>query len=230
MDHTDLDRQLADLSDPVRRALYRYVSQQGVAVGRDEAARAVGISRPLAAYHLDKLVDAGLLEAHFQRRSGRGGPGAGRPAKLYLRTTRQIELTMPARDYAGLAELLARAVEADSSGAAQTALEGAAGELGGQLGAVAASRIAPDATPEDALGAVQQVLASRGYEPYRDADGTIRLRNCPFDRIAAEHRQIVCGANLAIMEGLIDRLSAAAPIRAELDPQPRQCCVALRTN
>jgi predicted ArsR family transcriptional regulator len=233
MDYSDPSRQLdalAGLGDPVRRALYRYVSQQGVAVGRDEAARAVGVGRPLAAYHLDRLVDSGLLEAHFQRRSGRSGPGAGRPAKLYRRAARQIELTLPARDYAALAELLARAVEADSSGAARTALERAAGELGGRLGADAASRIEPGATREDAIGAVRQALAGRGYEPYDDADGIIRLRNCPFDRVAAAHRDLVCGTNLAMIEGLIDRLGPAAPVRPELDPRPGQCCVALRSN
>jgi predicted ArsR family transcriptional regulator len=233
MDRSDPTQQLAalaDLSDPVRRALYRYVSQQGAAVGRDEAAKAVGIGRPLAAYHLDKLVDSGLLEASFQRRSGRSGPGAGRPAKLYRRAARQIELTLPARDYAVLAELLAQAVEADASGAARTALERAAGELGGQLGAEAASQLPPDATPDDLREVARQALARRGYEPYEDADGVVRLRNCPFDHIAAGHRDLVCGGNLAMIRGLVERLDPAAPFRPELDPWPGQCCVALHTR
>src|ERR671918_660787 len=104
MDPSDVDQQLtglAGLGDPVRRA----------PVSRDEAARAVGISRPLAAYHLDKLVDDGLLEPRYYRRSGRRGPGAGRPAKHYVRAANPIELSLPARDYAALAELLASAVE-----------------------------------------------------------------------------------------------------------------------
>jgi predicted ArsR family transcriptional regulator len=232
MDPTDLEQQLAGLTglaDPVRRALYRHVSERGAAVTRDEAAHAVGISRPLAAYHLDKLVDDGLLETRYERRTGRRGPGAGRPAKLYLRSARQIELSLPARDYAALAELLARAVEADRSGAARIALHDAARVLGAELGAETARRLTPEGR-QPALAALRQVLASRGYEPYDDADGTIRLRNCPFDRIAAQDRELVCGANLAMVEGLTDQLGGEQPIRPMLDPKPGRCCVALATD
>src|SRR6266508_2457938 len=106
---------LASLGDPVRRALYKYVIDRGLAVGRDEAAAAAGISRSLAAYHLDKLVDAGLLDTRFERRTGRRGPGAGRTAKLYLRAREPVAITLPVRDYEAIALLLASAVEADAS-------------------------------------------------------------------------------------------------------------------
>ena len=230
MNLTDIDQQLAGLAglgDPIRRALYRHVAERGVPVSRDDAAQAVGISRPLAAYHLDKLVDDGLLEASYQRRSGRQGPGAGRPAKHYLRADRQIELSLPARDYAALAELLAGAVEADRSGAAQNALSRAAANLGAELGTEAASHPGADGHPNQVLAALRQVLAARGYEPYEDADGSIRLRNCPFDRIAAHHRDLVCGANHAMLQGLTDHLDGDPPVRAVLDPQPGRCCVVL---
>jgi predicted ArsR family transcriptional regulator len=229
MDLTDADQQLTDLTglgDPVRRALYRHVAERGVPVSRDDAAHAVGISRPLAAYHLDKLVDDGLLQASYQRRSGRRGPGAGRPAKHYARADRQIELSLPARDYAALAELLARAVEADPSGAAKAALDRAAAALGAELGAEAADHTAADGGPDHVLAGLRRALAGRGYEPY-DEDGVIRLRNCPFDRIAAGHRQLVCGANVAMLQGLADHLGSDRPVRAVLDPQPGRCCVAL---
>jgi predicted ArsR family transcriptional regulator len=230
MEPTNADQQLsglAGLGDPVRRALYRYVAGRGVPVSRDDAARAVGISRPLAAYHLDKLIDDGLLEARYQRRGGRRGPGAGRPAKHYIRADRQIELSLPPRDYGALAELLARAIEADRPGTARAALNHAAGALGGELATEAANHIAPDAEPDHLLAALRQALASRGYEPYDDSDGTIRLRNCPFDRIAAQHRELVCGANLAILQGLTGHLGDDLPVRAVLDPQPGRCCVAM---
>jgi len=231
MDPSDVDQQLtglAGLGDPIRRALYRHVADRGLPVSRDEAALAAGISRPLAAYHLDKLVDDGLLEARYHRRSGRRGPGAGRPAKHYVRADRQIELSLPARDYAALAELLANAVEADHSGAAQAALNRAAATLGAELGTEAASHSAPDGHPDQVLAAVRQALAARGYEPYDDPDGTIRLRNCPFDRIAAQHRQLVCGANHAMLQALTDQVDSDPPtVRAVLDPQPGRCCVTL---
>jgi len=230
MDQSAIDQQLTGLSglgDPLRRALYRHVAERGVPVSRDDAALAVGISRPLAAYHLDKLVDDGLLEARYQRRGGRQGPGAGRPAKHYVRAAGQIELSLPARDYAALAELLAGAVEADPSGAAQAALNRAAGTLGAELGTEAARHTAADGNPDEVLASLRQTLADRGYEPYDDPDGAIRLRNCPFDRIAAHHRQLVCGTNLALLQGLADHLDGDPPVRAVLDPQPGRCCVVL---
>jgi predicted ArsR family transcriptional regulator len=231
MDRSDIDRQLtglAGLGDPLRRALYRYVAERGEPVSREDAAAAVGISRPLAAYHLDKLIDDGLLEARYQRRSGRQGPGAGRPAKHYVRAAGQIELSLPTRDYGVLAELLAGAVEADTSGTAQAALNRAAGALGAELGAKAATTTAADGTPAQALAALRQALAGRGYEPHDDPDGAIRLRNCPFDGIAARHRDLVCGANLAMLESLIGQLGGDPPVQAVLDPQPGRCCVVLR--
>jgi predicted ArsR family transcriptional regulator len=231
MNASDVDQQLAGLAglgDPLRRALYRYVADRGVPVSRDDAARAVGISRPLAAYHLDKLLHDGLLEPHYQRRGGRQGPGAGRPAKHYVRADRQVELSLPTRDYAALAELLAGAVEADPSGAATAALNRAAATLGAELGAQAANHTTPDGDPDQVLAAVRQALADRGYEPYDDPDGTIRLRNCPFDRIAAQHRELVCGANHAMLGALTDQVDSDPPtVRAVLDPQPGRCCVTL---
>jgi predicted ArsR family transcriptional regulator len=230
MDPSDIDQQLtglAGLGDPLRRALYRYVAERGVPVSREDAATAVGISRPLAAYHLDKLIDDGLLEARYQRRSDRRGPGAGRPAKHYVRADRQIELSLPARDYAALAELLAGAVEADPSGAAQAALNRAAASLGAELGTEAATLVAADADPAQVLAALRQALAARGYEPYDDVDGAIRLRNCPFDRIAAHHRQLVCGANHAMLRALTEHLDGDPPVQTVLDPQPGRCCVVL---
>jgi predicted ArsR family transcriptional regulator len=231
MDPTDVDQQLtslAGLGDPIRRALYRYVADRGVPVSRDEAAQAAGISRPLAAYHLDKLVDDGLLEPRYHRRGRRRGPGAGRPAKHYVRADRPLELSLPARDYAALAELLAGAFEADRSGAAKAALNRAAAALGAELGTEAAGRTAPDGDPDQVLAAVRQVLAARGYEPYQDPDGTIRLRNCPFDRIAARHRELVCGANHAMLQALTHQVDGDPPtVRAVLDPQPGRCCVTL---
>jgi predicted ArsR family transcriptional regulator len=231
MDPTDLDRQLsglAGLGDPIRRALYRHVADRGDPVSRDDAACAAGISRPLAAYHLDRLVHDGLLEPRYQRRGGRQGPGAGRPAKHYVRADRPIELSLPTRDYAALAELLAGAIEADPSGTARAALNRAAAALGAQLGAEAATRVAADADPAQVLAAVRQALAARGYEPDDEADGTIRLRNCPFDRIAAHHRQLVCGANHAMVQALTDHLDGDPPtVRAVLDPRPGRCCVTL---
>jgi predicted ArsR family transcriptional regulator len=232
MSDLDLDRQLdvvASLGEPVRRALYRYVAGRGVPVGRDEAAAGTGISRPLAAYHLDKLVEEGLLDARFERPPGRTGPGAGRPAKHYLRSARQVEINLPARDYELAARLLAQAIEADPSGAARGTLAEAARTFGAELCAQAAGGAGGEGR-DQVLAAVRRILAERGYEPYDESDGTIRLRNCPFHRLAADHRELVCRANLAMLEGLADAAGGTGIITPVLDPRPGQCCVAFKPH
>ena len=223
MDRLDLERRLdalASLAEPVRLALYRCVAGREQGVGRDEAAAVVGISRALAAYHLDKLADAGLLDVRFERRSGRSGPGAGRTAKLYRRSARPLEVALPARNYRLIAELLADAVQADPSGAARAALERAARSVGAE-NAIHADE--DHSRPRDA--GVHAVLARHGYEPYDD-EGVTRLRNCPFEQLAQTHRELVCRANLAFVEGLVQGLRARG-LRAVLDPRPGRCCVAL---
>jgi predicted ArsR family transcriptional regulator len=228
-DSADLDRRLdalANLGDPVRRALYRYVISQAEAVGRDEAAGATGVSRSLAAYHLDKLTTAGLLDVRYERRSGRSGPGAGRPAKLYLRARDPVEVAVPPRAYELIALLLADAVAADPSGTAAAALIEAARTYGLGLSPVPARNPETGQTPRGGLPAMRRLLESQGYEPYDDEQGVIRLRNCPFDQLAAAHRDLVCGANLALIESVIEA-QGVTEVRAVLDPRPDRCCVAL---
>lgn len=223
-DHPDLEAQLDRLSglgEGQRRALYALVAGEHRAVSRDEAAAAVGISRSLAAYHLDRLVDDGLLEVRFERRTGRRGPGAGRPAKLYERSRRPVELSVPARDYAFIADLLAKAVESEASGAAQAALRQVAHDTG------ASSVTQPAPHESGKLGELRQALVDRGYEPYEDADGTLRLRNCPFHRLTEHHRDLVCGANLAFIAGITEQTGASEHLRPHLDPRPGECCVTM---
>jgi predicted ArsR family transcriptional regulator len=213
---------LKGLADPVRRALYRHVVAQGVPVGRDAAARAVGISRSLAAYHLDRLVDDGLLEPRYERLTERRGPGAGRPSKLYVQSAARFHVSVPARDYELAARLLAAAAETEEDGRAAVAR--VARGFGAEIGADVARRCVDGASPGDMAACLVEVLVERGYEPYYD-DGTIRLRNCPFETLAAEHRELVCGMNLAIMEGAADALPTEI-VRPRLDPRTGECCVA----
>ena len=216
---------LGSLDDPVRRRLYEFVAGCAAPVGRDEAAAATGIGRPLAAYHLDRLVALGLLTASFRRPNGRSGPGAGRPAKVYARSAAEFTVTVPPREYELAARLLAAAVEADSDGASQAALAGAARRFGADIGMRSRTAGAGEA---GALAALREY----GFEPFSDAGGTIRLRNCPFRHLAAAHPQVVCGMNLALIEGVTAGLASGdpqpAPLHPQLDPQPGCCCVAIR--
>jgi predicted ArsR family transcriptional regulator len=205
---------VSSLDDPVRRRLYEVVAQRTEPVGRDEAAAEAGLGRALAVYHLDRLVEAGLLTATYARPAGRTGPGAGRPAKLYARSDREFAVTVPPREYELAARLLVRAVEADTSGRSRIALLDAARRLGAELG----SRFR---TAE-----LESALARHGYEPRRDAAGTIRLRNCPFHQLAEQHRDLVCGMNLGLIEGLVAGLDVPQA-RPSLDPSPGHCCVVI---
>jgi predicted ArsR family transcriptional regulator len=213
---------LSSLDEPVRGRLYEFVSGRAEPVGRDEAAAAAGIGRPLAAYHLDRLVELGLLTASYQRPAGRSGPRAGRPAKMYARSGREFVVTVPPREYELAARLLAQAVESDRGGQARAALYDAARQFGADLG----KRSRASGARGNARQAVQSALAGHGFEPWQDEDGAVRLRNCPFHQLAAQHPGIVCGMNLALIEGLVAGLGAAGMVPA-LDPGPGRCCVVI---
>ncbi len=210
--------QLGVLEEPTRRRLYELVREHGEPTSREHAARALAISRTLAAYHLDKLVENGLLTTEYRRGEGRTGPGAGRPAKLYSPSAQEIVVSVPARDYAFAADLLAEALEGESSAGARDELRLAAHGRGVDEGA----SLREATKRQDLMG----ILAQRGYEPYEDEGGTIRLRNCPFDRLAGEHREVVCGMNEAFTQGLLEGLGRDDVVAA-LDPAPGRCCVAI---
>ena len=229
LDPADVTSQIsaiAALNEPIRRALYEYVSQAVGAVGRDEAAGAVGIARELAAFHLDKLLDEGLLDVEYRRISGRSGPGAGRPAKLYRRSGREVQVILPERRYDLVARLMAEALE--EPGGDPAAVDRAARRFGQTLGEEARQELGRRASTKRLLEKACEVLRDYGFEPLH-AEGEIRLRNCPFDAIAKDHVALVCGMNLALGEGLLAGLGAEG-IDVRLDPLPGTCCVALSTG
>src|SRR5215472_6290101 len=243
---------VSTLSDPVRARLYDFVAGSREPVGRDEAAAAAGIGRATAVYHLDRLVESGLLTVSYRRPPGRSGPGAGRPAKRYARSEREFTVTVPPREYELAAHLLAQAVAADQDGASRATLRDAARQFGESAGAghrATGGEAAGDAGPGrgeagrdrgeadrgDAgrcRGDTERLAAAlraHGFEPWPGPDGTVVLRNCPFHQLAARHRDIVCGMSLALIEGLVTGLGAEG-MRPELDPRPGQCCVVIRAG
>ncbi|TYB47645.1 helix-turn-helix domain-containing protein [Nonomuraea sp. PA05] len=213
---------IAALDEPTRRRLYEFVVRQPAPVSRDQAADAVQTPRNTVSFHLDKLVAEGLLEAVYQRRTGRTGPGAGRPAKLYRRAPGQIAVSLPDRHYEMAAHLLADALqEAQTSGEPpRDVLERRARELGRDLGRDASERGTP--------AAVVQALESLGFEPRANGD-TIALVNCPFHDLARRHTAMVCGMNLCLLTGLLEGL-AATDVTARLEPAPGHCCVRLHPS
>ncbi|MES4902405.1 MULTISPECIES: helix-turn-helix domain-containing protein [unclassified Streptomyces] len=222
----DIDA-IAALQDPVRRRLYEYVVAQGREVGRNEAAEAAGVARTLAAHHLDRLAEVGLLESGSRRLSGRSGPGAGRPAKVYTRARAELSVSLPARDYRTAAALLAEAAE-------QAGLDAGLCAVARRRGEVLRGSAAPCGGLEEAM----EMLAARGYEPHledvEDAEGVsgaaasvVRMRNCPFHAVAERFPPLVCGMNLALLEGLF---GTDGPVRARMDPRPGECCVVVENS
>ncbi|MFI8368257.1 helix-turn-helix transcriptional regulator [Streptomyces sp. NPDC085466] len=232
----DIDA-IAMLQDPVRRRLYEYVVAQGREVGRNEAAEGAGVARTLAAHHLDKLTEAGLLESGSRRLTGRSGPGAGRPAKVYTRAAGERAVSLPGRDYRTAAELLAEAAEEAGLDAGLTAAARRRGEA-----------LRGSAEPCGGLDEAMAILAARGYEPRLEAaeggggaegeDGgaegegavsgaVIRMRNCPFHAVAEAFPPLVCGMNLALLEGLF---GVDGPLRARMDARPGECCVVIQAS
>jgi predicted ArsR family transcriptional regulator len=216
---------IAALDEPTRRSLYDYVVAQSAPVSREDAATALDLPRATAAFHLDRLVDQGLLDVVFERRTGRSGPGAGRPAKLYRRSANSVAVSLPPRRYDLAGRLLAGALEhADRSGDAPGAtLDQHAYQLGRELGETARS-----ADPGEGREVALRVLRAHGFEPRSDGD-TITLANCPFHVLAQQYTDTVCGMNLQLLNGILDGL-ASTGLTAHLQPSPDRCCVRLRPS
>ena len=220
---------IAALEQPLRRRLFALLRARDHWTTRDEAAEALGIGRSVAAFHLDKLVEAGVADVAYERTSGRTGPGAGRPSKLYRPATDELAASVPERHYDLAAELLANAVAASVASALpiERCLHDVAAATGRQIGDAARQRRAD--VPGDLTTAVTETITEHGYEPELRA-GEIALRNCPFHRLAQEQRALVCGMNLDFLDGLVEGLGAAGELDARLAPEDGYCCVRLRSS
>lgn len=225
----DLERSIAGiaaLDQPLRRELYRLLADADGWTTRDAAAAALDVPRSVAAFHLDKLADAGVVEISFERTSGRQGPGAGRPSKRYRLATDELSASVPERHYDLAGSLLATAIAASTATGSPVAacLRDAAHATGRRIGDEARTAVASVRGATARRQAVVDVLAHHGYEP-EVARKEIVLGNCPFHRLAEQHRDLVCGMNLDFLEGLVEGLGEADRLAARLEPSPGSCCV-----
>jgi predicted ArsR family transcriptional regulator len=221
-------RAIAALDDDLRRGMYDYIRTARRPVTRDEAATAVGISRKLAAFHLDKLVDAGALRARYQPAGGIRK--VGRAPKVYEPSGADIRVSIPSRSHDTLADILLDAMASHDPDGARDAVRRVARERGERIGAAERQRARPGRLgAERALTLAGEVLAGRGFEPARESPACLRLRNCPFHPLAAKAPELVCSLNHAFLSGMLDGLGAST-VDAALDPRPGECCVALRAR
>jgi predicted ArsR family transcriptional regulator len=212
-------RGIAALEHVLSRAAYELVAERGW-VTRDTAAAALDVPRSVAAFHLDKLADAGLLGSHYERTSGRTGPGAGRPSKVYTRVAREISVSLPPRRYDLAGSVLAEAV--DRAAAADIPVKQVLAEVAREAGHDIAEESAGSRRARDS---VMEILLRHGYEP-RQKGPEIALLNCPFHALAEQHRDLVCGMNLELLAGVLEGLTGAK-LTARLAPEPGYCCVRL---
>jgi predicted ArsR family transcriptional regulator len=219
---------LGVLDDDLRRRIFLFVREQGQPVSREAVAQQVGISRKLAAFHLDKLSEKGLLDHHYARPAGRGGPGAGRPAKVYEPSELTIEVSVPQRQYELAGRLLldgvANQVEGESAqDSTNAAAEAEGSELGRKAGTGKGLR---HPGPERTIAAAEEILSEHGFEPFRESPTVLALRNCPFHGLAERSPEVVCGMNRAFIDGIVRGLGNDS-VDVILEPEPGHCCVKL---
>jgi predicted ArsR family transcriptional regulator len=222
--------QVALLEDDLRRQMYEFIRNRGRAVTRDEVARELRISTNLAAFHLDKLTAGGLLDARYERPADHPTT-TGRAPKLYEPSDAEIEIAIPPRRYDIPGAVLLRALlTRDESETPEAAAERVGREQGVEFGESARAQLSVRRRGrERALRGAKTVLASFGYEPYVASSGNVRLRNCPFHRLARESPEVICAMNRAFVEGIVHGLGDGS-IEAVLDPIQGECCVALRRS
>jgi predicted ArsR family transcriptional regulator len=200
---------VSSMGDPTRRRIFDLAVERGT-VARDEVAEALGLPLSTAAFHLERLASAGLLGVSAVRRTGRTGPGAGRPAKVYSPAEQEIAVAVPQRRYDLMAQVLADAIESIEVGEEpRQALERVARDAGRVAGAAASS--------------FASLLVDTGYRPTTET-GVTMLRNCPFHQLVDRHRDLVCSANLAFLCGAGEAFGED-PEKVRLEPDADRCCV-----
>ena len=202
---------VASLGDEKRRQLFELITSSEGAVGRDEAALAVGLPRSTASFHLDRLVKDGLLAVEFHKPAGKAGPGSGRPAKLYRGAEREVGAFVPDRNYDLAGELLAAAIERSS--AAGTPIHDTLLATSHDAGRSAAA----------GTETLEAFLAAEGYQPEPDGSGGLILVNCPFHRLADRHAETVCAMNGAFLRGAASACGDAEE-SVQGNDAPGQCC------
>jgi predicted ArsR family transcriptional regulator len=214
---------VALLAEPVRQRLYSYLRERHEPVGREDAARHAGIAVKLAAFHLDRMAEAGLLEVEYRRLSGRVGPGAGRPAKLYSVSPRSISIDIPQTRYALAASMMATALSDVFSGSdGADKLQEVATKVGESLGADIRGQVRTNRARREG---VRQKLEQLGYDPQSQKSGELSLRNCIFSELSVSHRDLVCGMNAAFVRGLLEGACVRSSRVEGRTAEPPSCCV-----
>ena len=225
----DIGRLAAALGDPTRRRVFFAVRSAGREQTKDDVCEAVGIDRRLAGFHLDKLVEHGFLEADLRRREGSGGRGAGRPAKRYRLAEAEMLVALPERHYELLATLLLRAAREAGTGPPQVELERVGYDFGFELGLadVASGATSPGASVTDAMESIARLLSRYGFAARSEGAHSLRACACPFEELAFDDPERICGLDRAIWRGMLAAFAPDATLRvATTRARGDEACVA----
>jgi predicted ArsR family transcriptional regulator len=211
---------LAAVGDPELREALLYARGQARPVTADELAGAKGVHRNVARSRLERLVEAGLLAPGYERRTGRAGPGAGRPAKTYAVVPQLESIEFPANHFESLAAMLVEALGADG-GPARLREIGA--EFGHELGRAAGLR--PVKKVEVGFERLCEAVRSLGYQASVesvDKDGAvIASPTCPLRPLVRARPEAV-ELDRGMWSGLAGCALAAVEARA-VSCETRDC-------
>ncbi len=222
------DQQVGDLAsslgDTTRRGIFIAAREAPEPVTVSQIAALFDLHSNVARHHLDRLVADGWLQVSHRRRNDRRGPGAGRPAKHYEPTGKEVSLQYPARRYDLLAELLVRTLER----VAPDDAPGIAEEIGMEYGQELAAEIGlPDDTGfEGAVQAVARAMMGMGFETEAQPTArTLLTRSCPFGETATNHPEIVCKLDQGIVRGLLDAIQIRSDVLVTPHTDHTEHCV-----
>ncbi len=222
MDKKTLDTRISDLTsalgDPTRRGIYIAVRESNEPLTTSRIAEAFGLHPNVARHHLDRLAADGYLRVSTSRPSGKGGPGAGRPAKSYEATSKEVSVHFAPERSEMLIELLMQVLDRVSS----DDLSGIAEEIGREYGKQLAAEIGvEDETGYgEAVQSVAKAMTGLGFAMDPDISGQQLLTShCPFGEAATNHPEVVCSLDRGIVSGLFGELSA--PCEPVLIPHHR---------
>jgi predicted ArsR family transcriptional regulator len=191
------------IGPPELRAALMYVRRSPHPVTADDAARALGVHRSAARSRLERLLRAGLVEASFSRRSGRSGPGAGRPAKHYAAAPESEALELPPRY---LPALVSRLLDEIPSDGREDALRRAGEDFGRELADAAGLEAHPhiEAGAEAVCATVRSLGFQAAVDRIEDHTVAIVTPTCPLRPLVME-RVEVAYVDRGMWAGLMER-------------------------
>lgn len=208
MDTDTLNRRISDLTsslgDPTRRAIYIAVREAPEPMTTSKVAALFDIHPNVARHHLDRLADDGYLRVSHERKAG--GPGAGRPAKTYESTSKEVSVHFAPRRFEMLTEMLFEVLEEVSPPDVSTVAE----KVGRSYGEKLAAEIGAPNDPgyDEAVQAVASAMTGLGFSVDPDIPGQRLLTShCPFGETATSHPEVICSLDRGIVAGLFGALS-----------------------